>query len=614
VTEERFARNIDCGADDGILCLKHGPFSEGKPAEIMLRSISDAVISTDRHGRVSYLNPSAERLTGWSISDAIGHAATEVMKVADEFTRAPLVHPLMVAIEEDREAKLAPHALLIRRDGTAVPIEDSAAPMRSELGSVVGAVAVFRDITASREFDAKLQHLAEHDSLTDLPNRVLFNDRLSQAILAAKRYGKRLAILFLDLDRFKNINDTHGHSIGDRLLQSVAKRLSGCLRYSDTVSRQGGDEFVILLSEFSNPGDARQTADKIATVLNEPHEIDSHVLYVTASIGIVTYPEDGADPETLLKNADLAMYMAKDSGRNSHQFFEPTMRATARRRQSLEDDLRRALKMQELSLHYQPIVNLLTGQLSGAEALLRWKHPSRGLVPTKELIAVAEDSGLIVPIGAWVVKEGCQRMQQWLRSGLHIGRLSVNFSPAQIGSSDLVMIVAQALNASGLEPKRLELELTETALARRSRSTADALKALKLMGVSLALDDFGTGFSSLSHLIRYPIDTLKIDKSFLQGLPGNPRNCSIVSAVLSMAKSLNMRVIAEGIDTASQLAFLRKQDCLEGQGFFFSEALPANQFADLLYMAPFATADLTTVVSTRHRRELTVQDLPAGDV
>jgi diguanylate cyclase (GGDEF)-like protein/PAS domain S-box-containing protein len=587
VTEQRDGRSNTSSVADGSSCPNRGPFREGKPAEVMLRSISDAVISADQHGHVSYLNPAAERLTGWPSSEAIGHAAAVVMKVIDEFTGAPLAHPLVVAINEDREARLAPHAMLVRRDGTTVPIEDAAAPMRSELGSVVGAVVVFRDITATREFDAKLQHMAEHDSLTDLPNRVLFNDRLSQAILAAKRYNKRLAILFLDLDRFKNINDTYGHSIGDRLLQSVAKRLSGCLRDSDTVSRLGGDEFVILFSEFSCPRDAGQTAEKIRSALNEPHDIDSHSLYVTASIGIVTYPEDGSDSETLLKNADLAMYMAKNSGRNSHQFFEPAMSASARRRQSLEDDLRRALKLGEFSLYYQPIVNLLTGQLSGAEALLRWQHPSRGLVPTKQLIAVAEDSGLIVPIGAWVIEEGCRRMQEWLRSGLHIGRLSLNFSPVQLSSSDLVTIVGQALNASGLEPKRLELELTETALTRRSRSTVAALKALKLMGISLALDDFGTGFSSLSHLTHYPIDTVKIDKSFLQGLPGNQRNRSIVSAVLGMAKSLNMRVIAEGIETASQHEFLRKQDCFEGQGFLFSEALPSDQFVDMLKV-PFA--------------------------
>jgi diguanylate cyclase (GGDEF)-like protein/PAS domain S-box-containing protein len=557
-------------------------FGDREQADVTLRSISDGVLSTDALGFVTYLNPVAESLTGWSMGEALGRPAVEVMRIVDEITGAVLEHPLMVAMRQNRVAKLAPHALLVRHNGSTLPIEDSAAPIHTVRGQIIGAVVVFRDITAARAQEAKILHLAEHDILTNLPNRHLFNDRLSQAIFAAKRCDKKLGILFLDLDRFKNINDSHGHSVGDRLLQSVANRLMGCVRLSDTVSRLGGDEFVILLSDLTLARDAALTAEKIGALLREPHSIDGHSLFISSSIGIVTYPDDGVDAETLLKNADLAMYLAKECGRNGYQFFEPKMRAEARRRQSLEQDLRQAIQSGTLELHYQPTVDLTTGLITGAEALLRWQHPSRGLVPTDALVSIAEESGLIVGIGAWVLREGCRQVVAWRLAGFCLPRIAINVSAVQVSTGGLEASVRDALAESGLTAGTLALELTETCMTRGSQATRIALKGLKRMGVSLALDDFGTGFSSLSHLIRFPIDILKIDQTFLKGLPHNGRHRSVVTAVISLARSLSMGVVAEGIETHEQCAFLKEHHCQEGQGFLFSKPVSAARFSSMI--------------------------------
>jgi diguanylate cyclase (GGDEF)-like protein/PAS domain S-box-containing protein len=539
-------------------------------------------MSTDVGGHVTYLNVVAERMTGWSRVEAAGHPLEEVLRLVDATTREAVQNPMELAIRENKTVGLTPNCLLIRRDGVEAAIEDSAAPIHDRRGHVTGAVMVFHDVSKARALSLRMSYLAQHDNLTDLPNRILLNDRLTQATALARRHGRKLAVLFLDGDRFKHINDSLGHAIGDRLLQSVAQRLLDCVRRSDTVSRQGGDEFVILLSEVAHAQDAAVSAEKILVAMSAPHRIDHHDVHLTVSIGIVTYPDDGTDAETLVKNADFAMYDAKNNGRNNYQFFRPDMNVRAMERQSIESGLRDAMERGEFVLHYQPKMNLETGGIIGVEALIRWHHPQRGLVPPAQFIPVAEDCGFIVPIGRWVLHEACHQARAWQDSGLRPVRIAVNVSAVELRANDFVAGVNDILTETGLDPRYLELELTETFLMQDSKSTVAVLQALKGMGVQLALDDFGTGYSSLSYLKRFPIDSLKIDRSFVRDLTTDPDDASIVTAVISMGKSLHMGVVAEGVETREQLAFLQEQSCPEGQGYYFSRPVAPEEFSQLL--------------------------------
>jgi diguanylate cyclase (GGDEF)-like protein/PAS domain S-box-containing protein len=557
-------------------------FEEKERAQVTLNSIGDAVVSTDVSGRITYLNAVAEGLTGWPNDEALGRALEEVLQVVDATTRETTPNPLMLAIRDNTTVALAPNCVLIRRDGKETAIEDSTAPIHDRRGQVTGAVMVFHDVSVSRAMTLKMSYLAQHDSLTALPNRVLLNDRLSEAIALSGRYRRQLALLFLDLDRFKHINDSLGHLVGDGLLQSVGRRLFTCVRSSDTVSRLGGDEFVVLLWEIRHARDAAITADKILKALREPHQIMQHELHITGSIGIVTYPDDGTDAETLLKKADVAMYHAKDTGRDSYQFFKSEMNVRAMERQSLEDSLRHAIERCELSLHYQPKMDLATGTIIGVEALIRWLHPQRGLVPPAQFIEIAEDSGLIVPIGRWVLREACRQARVWQLAGLPPMCIAINISAVELRVPGFVAGVRAILREAELEPRYLELELIETALMEDSTSVADVLRQLKDIGVQLALDDFGTGFSSLSHLKRFPIDALKIDPSFVRDLTTDEDDASIVTAVIGMGKNLHMRVVAEGVETSEQLVMLREFGCPQGQGYYFSRPVPAVEFGHLV--------------------------------
>ncbi len=557
-------------------------FEEKERAQVTLNSIGDAVVSTDVDGRVTYLNVVAEDLTGWSRNEAAGHPLEDVLRIIDATTRQAMQNTTMLAIRADKALALPPNCVLIRRDGLEAAIEDSTAPIHDRRGAVTGAVMVFHDVSMARAMTRKMTHLAQHDSLTNLPNRVLLGDRLREAIILSGRHQRKLSVLFLDLDRFKHINDSMGHVAGDRLLQSVARRLFSCVRSSDTVGRQGGDEFVVLLWEVRRAEDAATTAAKILEALREPHLIDGHELYVSGSIGIVTYPDDGTDAETLMKKADLAMYHAKETGRDSYQFFKPAMNARAVERQSLEDSLRYAIERRELVLHYQAKVDLKSGGIIGAEALIRWRHPQRGLVPPGQFVTIAEDCGLIVPIGRWVLREACRQARAWQTAGLPPLCVAINISPVELRAPGFVAGVRTILKETGLEPRYLELELTETVLIEDSRSVADVLEELKDIGVLLALDDFGTGYSSLSHLKRFPIDTLKIDQSFVRDLTVDEDDAGIVTAVIGMGKSLHMRVVAEGVETREQLEILQEHGCPQGQGFYFCRPVPAEEFGHLL--------------------------------
>ena len=428
----------------------------------------------------------------------------------------------------------------------------------------------------------ELDHRAHHDTLTDLPNRILLQDRLSQAIDLARRQGKQLAVMFMDLDQFKHINDSLGHAVGDQLLQSVAHRLVGCVRQSDTISRQGGDEFVLLLPQIEQAEDAALSAQKVLVALAPPHHIDGHDLHIGVSIGISLYPGDGQDAETLIKNADIAMYHAKENGRNNYQFFAQSMNARAVQRQSVEASLRRALERQEFVLHYQPKINLHSGAIVGVEALIRWQHPERGLLLPAQFVPIAEDCGLIVPIGRWVLREACSQAQAWLQAGLPPITVAVNTSAVEFRAPDFLENICSTLETTGLAPRYLELELTESVLMRDAEATNAMLHALSALGIKLAVDDFGTGYSSLSYLRQFPIDTLKIDQSFVNQITHNPDDATLVRAVISMGKSLKQRVIAEGVETSEQVTFLRDQQCDEGQGYYFGHPVAAEALATLL--------------------------------
>ncbi len=428
----------------------------------------------------------------------------------------------------------------------------------------------------------QLDHLAHHDVLTDLPNRILLQDRLGQAIELAYRQDRQFAVLFMDLDQFKHINDSLGHAVGDQLLRSVAQRLVDCVRHSDTVSRQGGDEFVLLLPYIEYAEDVALSAQKMLAALALPHRIGRHDLHIGASIGISIYPDDGQDVETLIKCADSAMYHAKESGRNNYKFFEQSMNVQAVERQAIEGGLRRALERQEFVLHYQPKINLHSGAIVGVEALIRWQHPERGLVSPAQFVPIAEDCGLILPIGRWVLHEACLQARAWLQAGLPPIIIAVNTSAPEFRAKDFLENIRAILDDTRLEPRYLELELTESILMRDAESTDSVLHALADLGVKLAIDDFGTGYSSLSYLRKFPIDTLKIDQSFVKQMTSNPDDAAIVGAVIGMAKSLRLRVIAEGVETPEQSAFLLARDCDEGQGYYFGRPVAAEALATLL--------------------------------
>jgi diguanylate cyclase (GGDEF)-like protein/PAS domain S-box-containing protein len=557
-------------------------FAEKERAEVTLNSIGDAVMSCDIDGRVTYLNVIAEKLTGWSRTEAAGRPVAEVFRILDATTRAPAPNPMASAIRENKTVLLDPNSVLTRRDGVEAAIEDSTAPIHDRRGQVTGAVMVFHDVSTTRALSLKVSHQAQHDSLTDLPNRLLLQDRLTQGMALAHRHSQKLAIMFLDVDRFKHVNDSLGHDVGDRLLILMAQRLLGCVRGSDTVSRQGGDEFVILLPELVRGQDAGVSAEKILEALSAPYNIDTHSVHVTASIGIVIYPDDGKEAETLMRNADFAMYHAKDCGRSNYQFFRENMNVRALERQAIESGLRHAIEHDELVLHYQPILDLWSGAPTGIEALLRWRHPTRGLLLPAQFMGIAEESGLIVPMGRWVLREACRQNKVWESDGLPAMRIAINVSAVELRDKDFVDHVRLVLAESGMEPHLLELELTETFLMQDSSSTAIVLRSLKALGVRLALDDFGTGYSSLSHLKGFPIDTLKIDRAFVSELTTNPDDASIVRAVITLGRSLQMRVVAEGVESAAQLLSLQEYQCPEGQGFFFGRAATGNDLVRLL--------------------------------
>lgn len=443
-----------------------------------------------------------------------------------------------------------------------------------------GWVATHQDITDRRLAEARIAHMARHDALTNLPNRTSFRERLEQALLRVKR-GEMLAVLCLDLDRFKGINDTLGHHFGDLLLMEVANRLKSCVRETDTVSRLSGDEFAILQVALKEPAEATALSRRIVDAFAEPFDLEGHQAAVSTSIGIALAPNDGSNPDQIMKNADLALYRAKADGRGTYRFFEADMDNRMQARRALEADLKRAIAEHEFTLHYQSIVNLKSRQIGAFEALLRWNHPTRGMIEPADFIPVAEEAGLIVPLGEWVIRQACRDAIAWPE---HI-RVAVNLSPVQLRSSNLVPTVAAA-TSSGLLPERLELEITETVMIQDVETTLETLNRLRALGVRISMDDFGTGYSSLSHLRKFPFDTIKIDRSFVHDMGAEEDTVAIVRAVSALGKSLGITTTAEGVETAEQLERVQREGYTEVQGFLLSRPVPASEIAGLLAKSP----------------------------
>ncbi len=449
-------------------------------------------------------------------------------------------------------------------------------------GSVAGLIGTIIDITERKQAEARVLHIAHYDELTGLPNRSMFHQRVGHALAQARRSAKELAILFIDLDHFKKINDTLGHEAGDRALKLIAERVRGCLRESDTVGRLGGDEFVVLIEELPRSESVAEVATKILTAVARPFPLDAGEYHLTASIGISTYPGDSEDMQGLMKNADISMYRAKEQGRNNYQFYSVQMNVHTLERLALESDLRHALERDEFRLHYQPKVDIRSGRITGAEALLRWQQPARALVPPAQFIPLAEETGLIVPIGGWVLKAACLHNKAWLDQGLPRLTVAVNLSARQFAHASLLEDVARTLRDTKLAPASLEFEITESMVMRDPEHAVKLLGGLKKMGIRLSIDDFGTGYSSLNYLKRFPLDSVKIDRAFIQDLPGNADDAAITRAIIAMAHSLRLRVIAEGVETEEQLRFLRELGCDEMQGYLFSKPLPEDEFVRLL--------------------------------
>lgn len=470
----------------------------------------------------------------------------------------------------------------IRKDGTRVLIEVKVHLMRDEKGNPEYYYSFLTDITERKRMEEEMKHLAHHDSLTGLPNRTLFKDFLARVLAQSQRNQKRLAILYLDLDRFKHINDTLGHDIGDKLLKEVAERLKNSIRGSDTVSRISGDEFNIMLSDITSADDAAVISRNILSAFQKPYTVAGHKLHVTTSIGISIYPDDSEDIETLLKYADIAMYHAKEHGRNIYQFYSAEINISSREKIQMEKSLRQAVDRDELVLHYQPQANIDTRQVLCAEALVRWRHPEQGMLDPKHFIPLAEETGFITAIDEWVLRAACKQFKAWRKTRLLNMSVTVNLSDKQFQKADFVEWIAAVLDETGFEPNRLQLEITESTAMKSLDHTIHSMNRLADIGVGISIDNFGTGYSSLSYLKKLPIQKLKIDKSFIQDIATDPDDRAIISAVTAMAHNMKLSVVAEGVETEEQLEFLKSVGCQEMQGFLFSRPLPAEQFRELI--------------------------------
>jgi len=564
----------------GLLCLlqktqvaEHAYESQALAAKVLDSSLSGIYI-TDATGNIVQVNRAFSRLTEYSAAEVVGqspqcidaerYAAAYFKSISDSLER-----------KDSWEGEIQHR----RKGGEVFPAWVSITVLRDDQGVIINTISHFSDITEKKNSDHKIHRLAYIDPLTDLPNRSLFADRFAQALGRAKRQDNLVGLLFLDLDHFKMINDSLGYACGDRLLGQVAQRLRDCVRTGDTVARMGGDEFAVTLGDLSDRAAAMTAAahiaEKIRHVIAEPFLLDQKKIVTGASIGIAFYPSDGAEPGTLLQHADMAMYHAKAQGKNNYQFYTASLNERARARLALEDELRVAIDAAQLELHYQPILSAADGVPVAVEALVRWQHPSRGMIMPNDFIAMAEDTGLIRPLGAWVLREACAQLRAWQEQGAAVQRVAVNISTKQFNGGHLLQTLREVMAESGVDPACIEIELTESTLMADPRFAQQLLEDIKRLGVSVSIDDFGAGYSSLSHLKNLPIDALKVDRSFICGLPAR-EDKQIVQAIVALGKSLNLRIVAEGIENPMQLEFVQELGCDEVQGFMLSQPMPAK--------------------------------------
>ncbi len=558
--------------------------TERKKAEEELQRLAsivefseDAIIGKNIDGVITSWNRGAEKIYGYTRDEVVGRDLSFLLPPE----RQAEIQAIMERVLSGQSIECL-ETQRLTRTGSAIDVSLSVSPIKDASGHIAGASTIARDITQRKVAEKQVQFLAYYDALTGLPNRTLLQDRLAKALASARRQKNKVALLFLDLDRFKTINDSLGHSVGDLVLQQVAERLKKWGREQDTVARVGGDEFLIVLTAVKEPADAAVAAERLMDTMTAEFIAQGRSLSISCSIGIGIFPEHGTDGETLIKNADAAMYCAKENGRNNFQFFTKEMNAQAVERLMMESGLRLALAKKELFLMYQPQIEIATGRITGLEALLRWQHPELGLVPPDKFIRIAENSGMIMPIGEWVLRTACSQARKWQDEGFLAVPVAVNVSAVQFRQAGFCELIGRVLYETGLAPQYLELELTESLLLSNADTMFSVLQDLRAMGLKLAIDDFGTGYSSLSYLRQFPVGKLKIDRSFIRDVVVNPDDAAIATAIIGMAKSLNLKVIAEGVEEEAQMSFLRARQCDEIQGYYFSKPLAVDKVAEKL--------------------------------
>jgi diguanylate cyclase (GGDEF)-like protein/PAS domain S-box-containing protein len=557
-------------------------FEEEERTQVTLQAIGDGVITTNGQGQIEKMNPKAEILTGWSLKEAHGQSLDRVLRLIDEHNGITLKNPVNLCLERDNTVELEEKVLLVNALGQAATIRVSASPIRNRGGKIAGVVVAMTDLSETHRLSKQLSYQTNYDVLTELPNRHLLRNRLTQAIAYGHQNKQIFALLIVDLDRFKTVNDSLGLAVGDKLLKAVAERLKQDRREEDTVARLGSDEFALVLENLSEQAGAVSVTEKLLSAMEKPFHIDDYEFFVSCSIGVSLFPKDGEEVELLLKNADRALQQAKENGRNTVQFYAQTMNRQNLDRLVMEHNLRHALARQELEIHYQPQVELINGQIIGVEALLRWRHPQLGLISPAEFIPLAEETGLIVSIGEWVLKTACSQGKSWQREGIAPIKVAVNLSPRQFMQTNLTDMIKETLAETGLEPCYLDLEITESLIVKNVEEVIPILHTLKSIGVQLSIDDFGTGYSSLNYLKRFPIDQIKIDKTFVRDINTDLDDSAIALAVIAMAHSMKLKVLAEGVETKTQLTFLKTNRCDEMQGFYLSCPLPVAETTHLL--------------------------------
>jgi diguanylate cyclase (GGDEF)-like protein/PAS domain S-box-containing protein len=556
---------------------KKALFSEKERLRVTLNSIGDAVIATDIDGRVTFMNPIAERMTGWRFRDAYNEKIEDVMPLQDAVSKQVLRNPIYIALREQRVVAMALNSELYNQNGVSFAVEDSAAPIRSEIGEVIGAIIVFHDVSETMAMAIKMSHLANHDQLTDLPNRILLQDRLTVACSSARANGLKASVILIDIDHFKYLNDSLGHQFGDDLICQMAKRLSALLSPSHTLSRLGGDEFVILMSDMPTVEPTSLMANKLLGAMHEPFILDKQSYNVSVSMGISIFPNDAQDAEELMRHADVAMYRAKQEGRNRLCFFSSELEKVLLQRHELELLLRDRLHRQQLIVHYQPKFDMSNQLIIGAEALVRLEDKQGNLISPALFIPLAEESGLILELGKQVIFSACQMAKQLLDRGFSVP-ISVNVAAAQFASSELEQHIKNALNMNALPSDMLELEITETALMLDASLTQTKLEQLKCIGVNISIDDFGTGYSSLAYLQKFKVDIMKIDMSFVRDMMTNKHDFEIVKTIVSLGQSMHLKLVAEGVENAEQQNALQGLGCHVGQGYLYSKPLSEKDF------------------------------------